>query len=290
MVKKLTFIMLIVTGVFFLGLGGIDKPLLADTTDVNHAERGVYLNIMASNKSEYYMLNTLTKGEHNIEYMFSNEKSNQSYKPTEEAEKNVSNMNLFFYAGSGYEPWANEFISNLNRNDVGVTDLSRGISSKQYTVNGEKVTNPYYWTGPTEYQVILYNAKSALQEKDPANRAFYEENYNDMIKQMNEMVQNFKKIQSKSKNKPIFLTRNNDFEYLLSDLGINYTVVPENISFNDYVKNNNLNSKNIVIIQNSTDDEQVKEFNVVKLQLENENEGYLNLLQDNLNSLVNPYK
>ncbi|WP_297630301.1 zinc ABC transporter substrate-binding protein [uncultured Clostridium sp.] len=288
--KKLTFIMLIVTGVFFLGLGGIAKPLLADTTDVNHAERGVYLNIMASNKSEYYMLNALTKGEHNIEYMFSNEKNNEEYKPTEEAEENVSNMNLFFYAGNNYEPWANEFISNLNRNEVGVIDLSRGIGSKQYTIDGNKKGNPYYWTGPNEYQIILYNAKSALQEKDPANRSFYEENYNDMIKSMNETLSGFNKVQSKCKNKPVFLTRNNDFEYLLSDLGINYIVVPENISFNDYMEQNNLKEKNIFVIQNSTDKEAVKGIPVIKLQLENENMGYLELLQNNINNLENAYK
>lgn len=288
--KKLTFIMIIVTGAFFIGLGGFSKPLLADSADVNKTNRGVYLNIMASTKSEYYMLNSLTQGKHNIEYMFSNEKQNKDYKPTQDAVNNVSNMNLFFYSGNGYEPWVNDFLGDLNKLNVGVVDLSRGIRSRYYTENNQKIINPYYWTGPNELQIMLYNAKSALQEKDPANREFYQKNYDNMIVQINKMTDNFSKEVQKSNKKIIFLSRNNDFEYLLSDLGIQNTVVNEKVSFDTYIKDNNLDRNKVVVIKNSVSKENTEGLKTISLQCYNEGTSYIQLLENNINSILSVYK
>ncbi|MGL5646257.1 MAG: metal ABC transporter substrate-binding protein [Clostridium sp.] len=287
--KKLTFVMLVITGVFFLGLGGFSKPLLADTTGSKQTNRGVYLNIMAKTKSEYYMIDALTGGKHNIEYMFNNAKNMANYKPTQSAINNVSNMDLFFYSGNNNDKWMGNFLSELNKSKVGVVNISRGIRIGTMTEDGNKVQNPYYWTGPNEYEVMLYNVTSALQEKDPANRSFYEDNYNKIVTEVNNMVTKFNNLVKTSKNKPIFLTRDNTFEYLLADLGIQYTVVPQNESFSDYISQNNLNEKDVVVIKDKSDKEKI-DVNSITLQKENLNISYLELLENNLNTLSSVYK
>ncbi|MGL4875526.1 MAG: metal ABC transporter substrate-binding protein [Clostridium sp.] len=287
--KKLTFVMIVITGVFFLGLGGFSKPLLADTTNSKQTNRGVYLNIMTKTKSEYYMIDALANGKHNIEYMFNNSKNMTNYKPTQSAINNVSNMDIFFYSGNDKDKWMGNFLAELNKSKVGVIDISRGIRVKTMTEDGNKVQNPYYWTGPNEYEIMLYNATSALQEKDPANRNFYGDNYNRIIDDVNKMVTDFNTLVKKSKKKPIFLTRDNTFEYLLSDLGIQYTVVPEKESFSDYITQNNLDEKDVVVIKDKSDKEKI-DVNNITLEKENLNISYLELLENNINTISNVFK
>ncbi|MEG1267609.1 MAG: hypothetical protein RSE19_14180, partial [Myroides sp.] len=51
----------------------------------------------------------------------------------------------------------------------------------------------YYYLGIAEYKIMLYNAKSALQEKDPANRDYYSKNYDTIIKRIEDSKKEFDK-------------------------------------------------------------------------------------------------
>ena len=187
--KKITFTMLIITFLLFIGLGVTKNQSLADISYSNENERDIYLNIMVSNKMQYEMVKSIVGDKHNVEFMFLNEEDSINYEYSEQTVKNLNNMDLFIYSGNDYESWSSKIISKLN-SGVGTIDLSRGIRTINYETN-DKV-NPYYWTGVDEYKVALYNIKSAVQDKDPLNRNLYEENYNKKVKDIENILKRVK--------------------------------------------------------------------------------------------------
>lgn len=284
--KKITFVMLIVTGALFLGLGSNSKSLMADTSAVtNSVNRDNYLNIITTNKMQSNMIKELSGDKHNVNHMFNSENDIKKYKITDDAIKNISNMDLFFYSGNNLEPWIGDLTSKLDKNSVSVEDLSRGVRNKNYTVDEEVQKNPYYWTSINNYKVMLYNAKSLLQENDPANRNYYENNYNKMLKEIDEVEAEFDK--TKGLDKYTFVVRSDKFNYFLDSIGIKYTVLGKNESIKSFAKKNNINEKNIVLIKdkNSKLNKYDAKFKVVNLEVYNNNKTYMELIESNLKAL-----
>ena len=288
--KKLTAAMLIITAAFFLGIGGVSKTLMADTSE-NKNNRDVYLNIMTVNKPEYEMIKKLAGNKHNIEYMFKNLSDEKDYKYDNNTLKNISNMDLFFYSGAGNEnSTITSMINELDKSSLGVVNLSRGIRELKYKDDGKDIQNPYYYLGIPEYKIMLYNAKSALQEKDPANRDYYEENYNKLVKSIDELKSNFDK-NTKGIDKYTFVLENRKLEYFFKGVGINFKVLPEKVSLEDYAKDNNLNIKDIIFVKSEDSKYKVKDdVKTISLDSFNDNKQFKKVINDNmkeLESLIN---
>lgn len=288
--KKLTAAMLIITAAFFLGIGGVSKTLMADTSE-NKNNRDVYLNIMTVNKPEYEMIKKLAGNKHNIEYMFKNLSDEKYYKYDNNTLKNISNMDLFFYSGAGNEnSTITSMINELDKSSLGVVNLSRGIRELKYKDDGKDIQNPYYYLGIPEYKIMLYNAKSALQEKDPANRDYYEENYNKLVKSIDELKSNFDK-NTKGIDKYTFVLENRKLEYFFKGVGINFKVLPEKVSLEDYAKDNNLNIKDIIFVKIEDSKYKVKDdVKTISLDSFNDNKQFKKVINDNmkeLESLIN---
>ena len=284
--KKITAAMLIITAAFFLGLGGFSKPLMADTADSDKDTRDVYLNIITTNKEQYKMIKELSKDKHNIEYMFNNLDEAKKYKYDENTIKNISNMDLFFYQGSGNEnDWINELVSKVDKSSV---NLSRGIRELKYKLDDKEKTNPYYYLGIAEYKVMLYNAKSALQEKDPQNRDFYEKNYEEIVKNLEDVKKDFDKDSSNLK-KYTFVSKDSTFEYLFKGLGIDFKVLDKNQSVNDYIKSNDLKEDSVIYIRNelNKDDKNKGNYKVLNLKTFDNNMSYEELISYNIKQLNN---
>lgn len=288
--KKLTAAMLIITAAFFLGIGGVSKTLMADTSE-NKNNRDVYLNIMTVNKPEYEMIKKLAGNKHNIEYMFKNLSDEKDYKYDNNTLKNISNMDLFFYSGAGNEnSTITSMINELDKSSLGVVNLSRGIRELKYKDDGKDIQNPYYYLGIPEYKIMLYNAKSAFQEKDPANRDYYEENYNKLVKSIDELKSNFDK-NTKGIDKYTFVLENRKLEYFFKGVGINFKVLPEKVSLEDYAKDNNLNIKDIIFVKSEDSKYKVKDdVKTISLDSFNDNKQFKKVINDNmkeLESLIN---
>lgn len=289
--KKITAAMLIITAAFFLGLGGFSKPLMADTADSDKDTRDVYLNIITTNKEQYKMIKELSKDKHNIEYMFNNLDEAKKYKYDENTIKNISNMDLFFYQVSGNEnDWINELVSKVDKSSVGAVNLSRGIRELKYKLDDKEKTNPYYYLGIAEYKVMLYNTKSALQEKDPQNRDFYEKNYEEIVKKLEDMKKDFDKDSSNLK-KYTFVSEDGTFEYLFKSLGLDIKVLDKNQSVNDYIKSNNLKEDSVIYIRNelNKDNKNKGNYKVINLKTFDNNMSYEELISYNIKQ-INNYK
>lgn len=244
--KKITFAMVIITIALSFGMSLFSSPLLADTENNRTESRDKYLNIMTVNKPQYDMVKKIVKEKNSVEYMFTNEKDISEFKYSEDILNNISNMDLFIYSGTSFEPWSNSFIDELKKGNLGIINLARGVRLLNYAHDNGTKENPYYFEGIEEYKIALYNVKAAIQDRDPQNRDYYEENYNQAIKEFDD---NIKKYEDKIKllNEYKFITINNDFDYLTKSLNLNAIQI-DNHEISEFIKINNLDSKKVIFI------------------------------------------
>ncbi len=247
--KKITFAMVIITIALSFSMSLFSSPLsssplLANTENTRTEIRDKYLNIMTVNKPQYDMVKKIIKEKNNVEYMFTNEKDISEFKYSEDVLNNISNMDLFIYSGTSFEPWCVSFIDELKKGNLGIINLARGIRLLNY--DNDNKENPYYFEGIEEYKIALYNVKSAIQDRDPQNRDYYEENYSEAIKEFDNNIKVYQdKIKSLDEYK--FITLNNDFDYLTKSLNLN-TIHLDNHEIAEFIKINNLDPKKIIII------------------------------------------
>lgn len=235
-IKKITFVMIAVNIIFFILLNMNKKPVAIATLASDVAQREVYLNIMTTDKMLYNMAKSIAGDRHNIQYMFKNQKECNEFKFTEDTLGNISNMDLFLYAGSGNEPWMNDFITKLKKGKVGVINTSRGIRILSYNTpkvinNYEIKENPNFVLSPKEYKIMLYNLKSAIQDKDPKNRDIYEKNYETAKKEISSNEESLAKLKDELKNVSLY-TFSDELEYLNNYLALSITKIDSKIDDN----------------------------------------------------------
>lgn len=225
--KKLTYALVIFTSILFIGLTFSYNPLMANPTDEFDEEKDIYLNILTVNKEQYEMTKALVGNNHNVEYLFSDEKEIESFKTNDNMISNVLNMDLFIYNGLNYEDWINDIIDNSKNSNVGIINMSRGIRPITTELKSENKENPYYLLGFNEYKIALYNIKTALQERDIKNRSYYEENYNKLVKELDDFLSKSKEELKNYKDYSI-ITDTDKFDYLFRDLGVQVKKIKNN--------------------------------------------------------------
>lgn len=225
--KKLTYALVIFTSILFLGLTFSYNPLMANPTDEFDEEKEVYLNILTVNKEAYKMTKALVGNRHNVEYLFINEKEISEFKINDNVIDNILNMDLFIYNGLGYEPWINEVVDSAKNSSLGIINMSRGIRTITKDLSAQYQENPYYLLGFNEYKIALYNIKTALQERDIKKRSYYEDNYNNLVKELDEFLSKSKEEINSYKDYSI-VTNADKFDYLFRDLGIQAIKIKDN--------------------------------------------------------------
>ena len=282
--KKVTFGMLVVTLVLFLGLNIFTDPIVANTVDKNYNQRDIYLNIMTCNKIQYNLVREIAGDKHNVEFMFNNNEESKDFRYTEETISNISNMDLFIYSGNEYEPWSKDLIDHLKKGNLGIINISRGM--KKLTIESEEGTkeNPYYWTGLDEYKVELHNIKNAIQDRDPKNRNIYEENYNSAVHNLEYKLGKIKENKESIDNYE-FISLDSSLGYLYRTLGINPINISKDESLERVISQYDVKNKKILILKDKDTDLDLTGYdNVVEFNKFNDEFLADKLLVDNYKS------
>lgn len=285
--KKLTYILVIFTSILFLGLTFSYNPLMANTTDELDEKKEIYLNILTVNKDIYDMTKLIVGEKHNVEYLFKNEEEMATFKVNGAVLNNINNKDLLLYNGLGYESWINDISNNIKGSDLGVINLSRGIRPLSYELLQRGQENPYYLLGFSEYKIALYNIKMAMQERDIENRSYYDENYNNVIKKIDEFLTNLKEEIKGYKDYTI-VTNTDKFDYLFRDLGITITKVKDSNDLVDLNDSSNVTFFYDETLENINDlkNKMKNEYKYVGLSLENSD----NVLKVNVSKIIEAIK
>ena len=288
--KKLTYILVIFTLIFFVGLNYIYSPLMTIPTDNINGGEDKYLNIMTVNKSQYEMVKALTKDKHSIEYLAENENEVNSFKVNDDIVKNISNMDLLIYNGLGYEKWIYELINKSKSQSLGIINLSKGIRPLLKELSNNRQENPYYLFGLNEYKIALYNIKIALQEKDIKNREYYEGSYNEKVKEIEELYKKAKEEISKYNNSTAVVD-SDKLDYLFRDLNIKTIKVNENNSDESFFDDLKSKEKIIYFHDKKEDKIDINKFKVENFKyIELETEMSDQALKNNIKLIIETIK
>jgi zinc transport system substrate-binding protein len=98
-------------------------------------------------------------------------------KPRDIARMNEADM--FIYTGKDMEPWVERILSGVSNKGLLAVDAGRGaklIGAPESNGHRHAAADPHIWLDMDNAAVMVDNITSALIQKDPANKGFYEEN------------------------------------------------------------------------------------------------------------------
>lgn len=128
----------------------------------------------------------------------------------------LNNAKIFVYNGLGMEDWLDKVVGTIeDKEKVQVVDSSKDVD----TIKTDGKLDPHIWLSLKEAKTQALNIKNALVKADEKNKDFYEENYNKLAKDMDELLEGNKKRFNEFKNKD-FVTSHAAFGYLCRDFGL----------------------------------------------------------------------
>lgn len=86
----------------------------------------------------------------------------------------IEDAAVVVYVGSGFQPAVEEATGRAKGEALDVLSTDLGLITGYENEEGEKGTDPHVWLDPTLMKRIVEQVRTALVEKDPANRASYE--------------------------------------------------------------------------------------------------------------------
>ena len=121
----------------------------------------------------------------------------------------------FIYNGLGLETWVDQVKSVIGDKELRIVDSSEGVEVRK---EGE-VIDPHSWLSLKEAEKQAENIKDTLVEIDEDNKAYYEENYDAFVGELESLYNEYKEKFDNLSTKD-FVTGHAAFGYLCRDFGL----------------------------------------------------------------------
>lgn len=140
---------------------------------------------------------------------------------------------LFLYNGIGFEPWVEKINSVIDEQKTQKLDASKKIKpiladEQAVETHPESATekdhehgqaDPHVWLDPNLAKKQALAIKESLVKQDPAHRADYEQNFQQLSAELDKLDQEFTEVVQHAKQKT-FVTSHNAFSYLAKQYGL----------------------------------------------------------------------
>jgi zinc transport system substrate-binding protein len=136
--------------------------------------------------------------------------------------EDISKADLFVYTGFGMESWIEKTLSSIDNKNLVVVDSSVGVdpiktAGEQIKEHGQY--DPHIWLSVREAKIQTKNIKDALVKADVKNKDFYEKNFEEFVKELDKLYNEYKAKFDGVTNKN-FVTGHAAFGYLCRDFGL----------------------------------------------------------------------
>lgn len=173
------FLYLIILCVILAGCKGTPQKQ-ADSGKASRTEKPAVTVTVTVTISPYkYFVDQIAKGKVDVNVMVSNGNNPETYEPYAQQMMELSKSALYLKVGSiGFEQtWMKKLQDNAP--DMKVIDTSVGIKPAK-TPGGN--IDPHVWMSCSNARIIASNILKALCELEPKNKAFFEKNYQSLLR------------------------------------------------------------------------------------------------------------
>ncbi|EYE87291.1 ABC transporter substrate-binding protein [Fervidicella metallireducens AeB] len=142
----------------------------------------------------------------------------------------LTEADIFIYNGLGMESWVDKVLNSIDKKTLTIVEASKGCEAikisdpEEIKEHGEY--DPHIWLSLKEAQKESKNIKDALIMVDFKNKDYYEKNYENFIKELNSLYDEYKKKFDTVSNR-CFVTGHAAFGYLCRDFNLNQNSVED---------------------------------------------------------------
>lgn len=243
------------------------------------------------------------------------------FEPKAKDMEKISAAKVFVYNGLGMESWVEDSLAAVDNKNLVVVDSSKGVTPikneeeeheeeeeehEEEDEHGHGEFDPHIWLSLKEAKIQALNIKDALVKVDEANKDFYEKNYTEFARKLDELYNEYDGKFSAVSNKH-FVTGHAAFGYLCRDFGLEQNSVedvfaegeptPKKLKeLTEYCKKNNIK----VVFMEELASPKVSETlanevgakvqTIYTLESKEENKDYLQSMKENLENIYNSMK
>jgi zinc/manganese transport system substrate-binding protein len=136
----------------------------------------------------------------------------------------ISRADIYLKVGLSLDYWSQQLIDGARNNSLIVLDCSKGIE----TINKPKgpidpskghmhpLGNPHYMLDPNRVKIAARNIHDQLVHFDPHNQADYDHNYDEFIKELDNLITTYSNYLIGAK----FISYHSTFNYLVEFAGV----------------------------------------------------------------------
>ncbi|WP_032120760.1 metal ABC transporter solute-binding protein, Zn/Mn family [Clostridium amazonitimonense] len=134
----------------------------------------------------------------------------------------LSKASLFIYNGLGMEPWAKDMLKSIDNKNLEIIEAFKEAdliknSGEEIGEHGE--FDPHVWLSLKEAKVQANSIKEGLIKVDSNNKDYYESNYKEFSKKIDDLKAEYEKKITSLERKDL-VTGHAAFAYLCRDFGI----------------------------------------------------------------------
>lgn len=142
------------------------------------------------------------------------------WEPTPTDIANLEKADVLVYNGAGMERWLDKVLKTLKNNKLIAVETSKDLKLLNNTDKDEDLKyDPHVWLNPMLAKKQMEAIKNALVTADPSNKDYYEKDYTDNAKKLDELDKEFKDAAAKFTKKYIIVAHQ-AFGYICDAYGL----------------------------------------------------------------------
>lgn len=199
----------VITSIMLIGCG-----TNSDTKTTND-EGNKKVNIMVSVYPLKEFADKIAGDKAEVSCMVPDNMEPHDYEPKTKDFEALIKSDAFIYNGLGLETWVDQVKSVIGDKELRIVDSSEGVEVRK---EGD-VIDPHSWLSLKEAEKQAENIKDTLVEIDEDNKAYYEENYDAFVGELESLYNEYKEKFDNLSTKD-FVTGHAAFGYLCRDFGL----------------------------------------------------------------------
>lgn len=207
--KIISGVLAVITSIMLIGCG-----TNSDTKTTND-EGNKKVNIMVSVYPLKEFADKIAGDKAEVSCMVPDNMEPHDYEPKTKDFEALIKSDAFIYNGLGLETWVDQVKSVIGDKELRIVDSSEGVEVRK---EGD-VIDPHSWLSLKEAEKQAENIKDTLVEIDEDNKAYYEENYDAFVGELESLYNEYKEKFDNLSTKD-FVTGHAAFGYLCRDFGL----------------------------------------------------------------------